>query len=156
MTEFVGRQARENRNGTEVVVVIKRVLAVSLASFAAVSGVALASSSSSPKPGQLYTSEFLTVTVGKPATKARIFVECLPTSGAAGGQWTGTVKLTHGSFKFDKQSTINKLPSGTTTGVVDVTGKFKGGEFQGTWQLGGFTCPKTSYQTKTGAGGSGG
>lgn len=154
--EFVGRQARENRNGTEVVVVIKRVLAVSLASFAAVSGVALASSSSSPKPGQLYTSEFLTVTVGKPATKARIFVECLPTSGAAGGQWTGTVKLTHGSFKFDKQSTINKLPSGTTTGVVDVTGKFKGGEFQGTWQLGGFTCPKTSYQTKTGAGGSGG
>jgi len=154
--EFVGRQARENRNGTEVVVVIKRVLAVSLASFAAVSGVALASSSSSPKPGQLYTSEFLTVTVGKPATKARIFVECLPTSGAAGGQWSGTVKLTHGSFKFDKQSTINKLPSGTTTGVVDVTGKFKGGEFQGTWQLGGFTCPKTSYQTKTGAGGSGG
>jgi hypothetical protein len=156
MMEFVGRQARENRNGTEVVVVIKRVLAVSLASFAAVSGVALASSSSSPKPGQLYTSEFLTVTVGKPATKARIFVECLPTSGAAGGQWSGTVKLTHGSFKFDKQSTINKLPSGTTTGVVDVTGKFKGGEFQGTWQLGGFTCPKTSYQTKTGAGGSGG
>jgi hypothetical protein len=154
--EFVGRQARENRNGTEVVVVIKRVLAVSLASFAAVSGVALASSSSSPKPGQLYTSEFLTVTVGKPATKARIFVECLPTSGAAGGQWTGTVKLTHGSFKFDKQSTINKLPSGTTTGAVDVTGKFTGGEFQGTWQLGGFTCPKTSYQTKTGAGGSGG
>jgi hypothetical protein len=139
-----------------VVVVIKRVLAVSLLSFAAVSGVALASSSSSPKPGQLYTSEFLTVTVGKPATKARIFVECLPTSGAAGGQWTGTVKLTHGSFKFDKQSTINKLPSGTTTGVVDVTGKFTGGEFQGTWQLGGFTCPKTSYQTKTGAGGSGG
>jgi len=136
--------------------VIKRVLAVSLASFAAVSGVALASSSSSPKPGQLYTSEFLTVTVGKPATKARIFVECLPTSGAAGGQWSGTVKLTHGSFKFDKQSTINKLPSGTTTGVVDVTGKFEGGEFQGTWQLGGFTCPKTSYQTKTGAGGSGG
>jgi hypothetical protein len=154
--EFVGRQARENRNGTEVVVVIKRVLAVSLASFAAVSGVALASSSSSPKPGQLYTSEFLTVTVGKPATKARIFVECLPTSGAAGGQWTGAVKLTHGSFKFDKQSTIKKLPSGTTTGVVDVTGKFTGGEFQGTWQLGGFTCPKTSYQTKTGSGGSGG
>ena len=133
--EFVGRQARENRNGTEVVVVIKRVLAVSLASFAAVSGVTLASSSSSPKPGQLYTSEFLTVTVGKPATKARIFVECLPTSGAAGGQWSGTVKLTHGSFKFDKQSTINKLPSGTITGVVDVTGKFTGGEFQGAWQL---------------------
>jgi hypothetical protein len=139
-----------------VVIVIKRVLAVSLASFAAVSGVALASSSSSPKPGQLYTSEFLTVTVGKPATKARIFVECLPTSGAAGGQWTGAVKLTHGSFKFDKQSTIKRLPSGTTTGVVDVTGKFTGGEFQGTWQLGGFTCPKTSYQTKTGSGGSGG
>jgi hypothetical protein len=139
-----------------VVVVIKRVLAVSLLSFAAISGVALASSSSSPKPGQLYTSEFLTVTVGKPGTKARIFVECLPTSGAAGGQWTGTVRLTHGSFKFDKQSTINKLPSGTTTGVVDVTGKFTGGEFHGTWQLGGFACPKASYRTKTGSGGSGG
>jgi hypothetical protein len=139
-----------------VVVVIKRVLAVSLLSFAAISGVALASSSSSPKPGQLYTSEFLTVTVGKPGTTARIFVECLPTSGAAGGQWTGTVRLTHGSFKFDKQSTINKLPSGTTTGVVDVTGKFTGGEFHGTWQLGGFACPKTSYRTKTGSGGSGG
>jgi hypothetical protein len=71
----------------------------------------------------------------------------------------GTVKLTHGSFKFDKQSTINKLPSGTTTGVVNVTGKFTHGahgEFQGTWQLGGFACPKTSYRTKAGAGGSGG
>jgi hypothetical protein len=139
-----------------VVVVIKRVLAVFLLSFAAISGVALAGSSSSPKPGQLYTSEFLTVTVGKPATKARIFVECLPTSGAAGGQWFGTVKLTHGSFKFDKQSTIHKLPSGTITGVVDVTGKFTGGEFQGTWQLGSLACPKTSYRTKAGAGGSGG
>jgi hypothetical protein len=138
-----------------VVVVIKRVLVVPLSSFAAISGVALASSSSSPKPGQLYTSEFLTVTVSKPATKARIFIECLPTSGAAGGQWTGTVKLTHGSFKVDKQSTIDKLPSGTTTGVVDVTGKFTGGEFHGTWQLGGFVCPKTSYRTKTGSGGSG-
>lgn len=136
-------------------VVIKRVLAVSLLSFAAISGVALAGSSSSPKPGELYTSEFLTVTVGKPATKARIFVECLLTSGAD-GQWLGTVKLTHGSFKFDKQSTIHKLPSGTTTGVVDVTGKFTGGEFQGTWQLGGFACPKTSYRTKAGAGDSGG
>jgi hypothetical protein len=136
--------------------VIKRVLVVTLSSFAVISGVALAGSSSSPKPGQLYTSEFLTVTVGKPATKARIFVECLPTSGTAGGQWLGTVKLTHGSFKFDKQSTIHKLPSGTTTGVVDVTGKFTGGEFQGAWQLGGFVCPKTSYRTKAGAGGSGG
>jgi hypothetical protein len=135
---------------------MKRVLAVSLLCFAAISGVALAGSSKSPKPGEQYTSEFLTVTVGKPATKARVFVECLPASGAAGGQWTGSVKLTHGSFKFDKQSTINKLPSGTTTGVVDVTGKFTGGEFQGTWQLRGFTCPKTSYRTKAGAGGSGG
>ena len=138
-----------------MVVVIKRVLAVSLLSFAAIGGVALASSSSSPKPGELYTSEFLTVTVGKPATKARVFVECLPTSGG-GGQWTGAVKLAHGSFKLDKQSTIHKLPSGTTTGVVDLTGKFTRGEFQGTWHLGGFTCPKTSYRTKTGAGGSGG
>jgi hypothetical protein len=134
---------------------VKRVLLVSLSSFAAIGGIALADSSSSPKPGQLYTSEFLTVTVGKPATKARVFVECLPTSGAAGAQWTGTVKLTHGSFKFDKQSTIDKLPSGTSTGLVDVTGKFKGGEFQGTWQLGGFACPKSSYRTKAGAGGSG-
>jgi hypothetical protein len=138
-----------------MVAVIKRALAASLAGFVTISGVALASSSSSPKPGELYTSEFLTVTVGKPATKARIFVECLPTSGAPSGQWIGTVKLTHGSFKFDKHSTIHKLPSGTTTGVVDVTGKFTGGEFQGSWQLGGFTCPKTSYRTKTGAGGSG-
>jgi hypothetical protein len=137
-------------------VVIKRVMVASLASFAAISGVALAGSSSSPKPGELYTSEFLTVTMGKPATKARIFVECLPSSGAPGGQWLGTVKLTHGSFKFDKRSTIRKLPTGTTTGVVDVTGKFTGGEFQGTWQLGGFTCPKTSYRTKTGPSGSGG
>jgi len=135
--------------------VIKKVLLVSLSSFAAIGGVALAGSSNSPKPGQLYTSEFLTVTVGKPATKARVFVECLPSSGAAGGQWTGTVKLTHGSFKFDKQSTIDKLPSGTTTGLVSVTGKFTRGEFQGAWQLGGFACPKTSYQTKAGAGGSG-
>jgi hypothetical protein len=134
--------------------VIKRVLAVSLLSFAAISGVALAGSSNSPKPGELYTSEFLTVTVGKPATKARVFVECLPKSGT-GAQWTGTVKLTRGSFKFDKKSTLTKLPSGTTTGVVAVTGKFTGGEFQGTWQLGGFACPKTSYRTKTGAGGSG-
>jgi hypothetical protein len=132
------------------------VLALSLLSFAAISGVALAGSSGSPKPGQLYTSEFLTVTVSKPATKARVFVECLPTSGAAGGQWSGTVKLTHGSFKFDKQSTIHKLPSGTTTGAVNVTGKFTGGEFRGTWQLGGLPCSKTSYLTKAGAGGSGG
>jgi hypothetical protein len=136
--------------------VIKRVLGVSLASFAAVSGVALAASSSSPKPGELYTSEFLTVTVAKPATKARIFVECLPTSGAGDGQWLGTVKLTHGSFKYDKQSTIKDLPSGTTAGVVEVTGKFTHGEFQGTWHLGGFACSKTSYRTKAGAGGSGG
>ena len=68
----------------------KRVIAVALFSFAAISGVALASTSS-PSPGQLYTSQFLTVTVGKPATKARVFVECLPTSGATGGQWLGTV-----------------------------------------------------------------
>lgn len=134
---------------------IKRVLGVSLASFAALSGVAFASSSSSPKPGELYTSEFLTVTVSKPATKARIFVECLPTSGAADGQWIGAVKLTNGSFKLDKQGTIKKLPSGTTTGVVEVTGKFTGGEFQGTWHLGGFACDKTRYRTKAGAGGSG-
>jgi hypothetical protein len=80
----------------------------------------------------------------------------LPLIVPAGGQWFGTIKLTHGSLKFDKQSTIHKLPSGTTTGVVDVTGKFTGGEFQGTWQLGGFACPKTSYRTKAGAGGSGG
>jgi hypothetical protein len=137
-----------------VVLVIKRVLGVSLASFAALSGVAFAGSSSSPKPGELYTSEFLTVTVAKSATKARIFVECLPTSGG-GGQWLGTVKLTNGSFKFDKQSTIKKLPSGTTAGVVEVTGKFTHGEFQGTWHLGGFACDKTRYRTKTGAGGSG-
>jgi hypothetical protein len=32
------------------------------------------------------------VTVGKPATKAHLFVECLPKSGAAGGQWSGTVE----------------------------------------------------------------
>jgi hypothetical protein len=129
-------------------------MAVALFGFAAISGVALASTNS-PKPGELYTSEFLTVTVGKPATKARVFVECLPTSGAAGGQWLGTVTLTHGSFKFDKRSTIKKLPSGAVHGVVDVTGRFTHGEFQGAWQLGGLTCPKTSYRTKTGAGGSG-
>jgi hypothetical protein len=138
-----------------MVLVIKRMLGLSLAGFAALSGVAFAGSSSSPKPGELYTSEFLTVTVGKPATKARIFVECLPTSGAAGGQWLGTVKLTHGSFKLDQQTTIKKLPSGTTTGVVEVTGKFTHGEFQGAWHLGGFACNKTSYRTKAGSGGSG-
>jgi hypothetical protein len=150
-------QARDNQsNGAEVVAVIRTVLAVSLSSFAAIGGVALASSSSSPKPGELYTSEFLTVTVGKPASLARVFVECLPTSGAPGGEWLGTVRLKHGSFKFDKQSTIDKLPGGTTTGIVDVTGKFTHGEFQGTWQLGGLSCARTSYRTKAGAGGSGG
>jgi hypothetical protein len=136
------------------VLVMTRVMVVALLCFAAIGGVALASTNS-PKPGELYTSEFLTVTVGKPATTARVFVECLPASGAAGGQWLGTVKLTHGSFKLDKQSTIKKLPSGTAKGLVDVTGKFTHGEFQGTWQLGGLPCAKTSYQTKTGAGGSG-
>jgi hypothetical protein len=125
-----------------------------LVGFVAISAVALAAASS-PKPGELYTSEYLTVTVGKPATKARVFIECLPTSGATSGQWFGTVALKHGSFKFDKHSTIKKLPSGTVKGLVDVTGKFTHGEFQGTWKLGGFTCPTTSYRTKTGAGGSG-
>jgi hypothetical protein len=131
----------------------KRVIAIALFAFAGISGVALAGTSS-PKPGELYTSEFLTVTVGKPATKAVVFVECLPSSGVS-GEWRGSVTLKHGSFKFDKQATIHKFPSGTTKGLVDITGKFSRGEFQGSWQLGGLSCPKTSYRTKTGAGGSG-
>ena len=132
----------------------KVIAATSVVGFLALTGAALASSSS-PKPGEQYTSSFLTVTVGTPATTARVFVECLPSSGG-GGQWHGTVKLTDGSFKFDKRATIDELPKGTVKGVVDVTGKFKGGEFQGAWHLGGLTCPKTSYKTTTGPGGSGG
>lgn len=131
-----------------------RVAALALLSFGAISGVASAGTGS-PKPGELYTSEYLTVTVGKPATKARVFVECLPASGSGDGRWSGTVALKHGSFKFDKRSTIHEIPSGTKKGVVDVTGAFTHGEFQGAWQLGGFSCPKTSYRTKAGAGGSG-
>jgi hypothetical protein len=119
-----------------------RVVAVFLLCFGAISGVALASS---PKAGELYTSEFLTVTVAKPATTAKVFIECL--SSKLDGQWMGTVTLKHGSFKFDKKTTIKELPSGTKTGVVDVTGTFKNG---------GFACATTSYRTKAGAGGSGG
>jgi hypothetical protein len=130
------------------------VIVTCLVGFTALTGAALASSGS-PKPGELYTSNFLTVTVGKPATTARLFVECLPSSGAAGGQWLGTVKLTHGTFRFDKRSTIDKLPKGTLKGIVDVTGTFTRGEFEGTWHLGGLTCARTSYRTKAGAGGSG-
>jgi hypothetical protein len=128
-----------------------RVLAGSLLSFLLLTGVALAGS---PKPGQLYTSEYLTVTVAKPAKSVKVFVECLPNTGG-GARWTGKIALKHGSFKIDSKETLSKLPKGKFKGTVDVTGSFKGGAFKGTWQLGGTACGKTSYVAKSGSGGTG-
>jgi hypothetical protein len=129
-----------------------RVLAGSLLSFLLLTGVALAGS---PKPGQLYTSEYLTVTVGKPAKTVKVFVECLAPTGHTSATWTGEIPLKHGSFKIDRKEKLSKLPKGKFEGTVDVTGSFKGGAFKGTWQLGGTACGKTSYVAKSGSGGTG-
>jgi hypothetical protein len=129
-----------------------RVLAGALLSFLVLTSVALASS---PKPGQLYSSEYLTVTVGKPAKSVKVFVECLAPTGHTSATWTGKIALKHGSFKIDSKETLSKLPKGKFKGTVDVTGSFKGLAFKGTWQLGGTACGKTSYVAKSGGGGTG-
>jgi hypothetical protein len=127
-----------------------RVIAGALLSSLLLAGVALAGS---PKAGQLYTSKHLTVTVAKPAKSVKLFVECLPKSGH-GAQWTGKVSLTGGSFRIDQKETLSRLPSGKEKGTVDITGKFTGGDFKGTWQLGGTPCGKTSYKATSGGGGT--
>jgi hypothetical protein len=128
-----------------------RAVAGALLSFLLLAGVALAGA---PKPGQLYSSEYLTVTVAKPAKSVKVFVECLPNSGTS-AQWIGTIPLKHGSFKLDRKEKLLKLPKGKIKGTVDVTGTFKRGAFVGSWQLIGASCPKTSYRATTTAGGRG-
>jgi hypothetical protein len=129
-----------------------RVLAGSLLTFLLLTGVALAGS---PKPGQLYTSEYLTVTVGKPAKAVKVFVECLAPTGHTSATWTGEIPLKHGSFKIDRKEKLSKLPKGKFEGTVDITGTFKSGAFEGTWLLGGASCLKTTYKATTEAGGRG-
>jgi hypothetical protein len=131
-----------------------RVLAGSLLSFLAMTGVALAGS---PQAGHLYTSTYLTIDVGKPATKAKVFIECLPggSGGAGSGTWYDFVPLKKGSINFDRKETLSKLPKGKEQGTVKVTAKFTGGKFVGTWQLVGTSCGKTRFTATEGAGGSG-
>jgi hypothetical protein len=125
--------------------------AVAVVSSLAVTGIALAGS---PKAGQLYTSKYLTITVGKPAKTATVFVECLPKSGH-GATWRGKVPLKNGAISFSHKESLSKLPKGKKTGTVDVTAKFKGSDFSGSWRLSGTPCGKTSFKATTQGGGTG-